>query len=129
MIDSGAAGDVNSSPVPEARPAQSNAPRLTRTEAVQHMPKVAEAIAPPVVKPAFGGLNAVTGFGQALPGSTVSDATATQGAVSSKQTQHAESLEAQIAELVLAGASTGTANKLPAILDECVDISLTSSRV
>ena len=93
------------------------------------MPKVAEAIAPPVVKPAFVGLNAVTAFGQALPGSTASDARATQvEAASSRQTQHAESLEAQIAELVLAGASTGTANKLPAMLEECVRISLTVSR-
>ena len=100
---------MHSGPVPEVRPAPSDAPpRLVRTEAVQHISSAAEENAPSVT-PAFGGFNAMVGLGQAQ-----------DAAAMSKQQLSATTLEAQISELVLAGASTGTKNGLPAKLEECV---------
>ena len=117
----GAAGDVCAGVVPEPRPAGTGAPpRLTRSGAVHNISNFPDARAT-LASPVFTSPQLMSALGQALSGDNVGGA-ATENSTLAEQKLLANALELQITEWVHAGASTGTANKLPAKLKECVSI-------
>jgi hypothetical protein len=74
-----------------------------------------------LASPVFTSPQLMSALGQALPGGNVGGA-ATENSILAEQKLLAKALELQITDWVRAGASPGTANKLPAKLKECVSI-------